>query len=81
MAQAGQEQNVRRPVGRPAVAAATQSIRFEERGRKHWPIPSATQRRCRMCAARYVTRNVKMICQRWGVALCCNSTCFRDYHN
>ena len=81
MAQAGQERNVQRPVGRPAVAAATQAIRFEERGRTHWPIPSATRRRCRMCSDRGVTRKVKMICQRCGVALCCDSTCFRDYRN
>ena len=81
MAQAGQEWNVRRPVGRPAVTAATQAIRFEERGRKYWPIPSATRRRWHMWAARGVTRKVKMIYQRCGVALCCDSTCFRDYHN
>ena len=81
VAQAGQEWNVRRPIGAPAPTAATQSIRFEERGRQHWPILSATQRRCCMCAARGVTRNVKMICQRCGVGLCCDSTCFQDYHN
>ena len=45
LAQAGQEQNVPRPMGRPP-AAATQVIRLEERSRKHWPIPSATRRRC-----------------------------------
>jgi hypothetical protein len=66
VAKAGQEQNVRRPVGGPALTAATQSIRFEERGRQHWPIPSAT-RRCRMCSARGVTRKVTMICQRCGI--------------
>ena len=44
MAQAGQERNARRPVGRPAVAAVTQAIRFEESYRKHWPIPSAMRR-------------------------------------
>ena len=81
LAQVGQERNVRRPVGGTPPAAATQSIRFEERGRLHWPIPSATRRRCRMCAERGVTRKVKVICQRCGVALCSDSTCFRDYHN
>jgi len=81
LAQAGQEQNVRRPVGGTAPVAATQSIRFEERGRQHWPIPSATRGRCRMCSARGVIRKVKVICQRCGVGLCCNSTCFEDYHN
>jgi len=81
VAQAGQDQNVRRPVGGPAPAASTQSIRFEELGRQHWPILSAMRRRCHMCAARGVTRKVKMICRRCGVALCCNSACFRDYRN
>ena len=80
VAQAGQEWNVQRPVGGPAPAAATQSIQFEERGRQHWPIPSATWR-CHMCLARGVTRKVTMICQRCGVGLCCNSTCFQDYQN
>jgi hypothetical protein len=80
VAQAWQEQNVRRPVGGTAPAAATQSIRFEERCRQHWPIPSATRKRC-MCSARGVTRKVTMICQRCGVGLCCNNPCFRDYHN
>ena len=48
VAQAGQERNVRRPVGGPAApAAAIQSIWFEERGRQHRPIPSATRRWCR----------------------------------
>jgi len=45
LVQAGQEWNLQRPVGRP-LAAATQVIRFEEHGRKHWAIPSATRRRC-----------------------------------
>ena len=80
LAQAGQEWNMRRPVGGTPHAAAIESIRFEERGRLHWPIPSAT-RRCRMCSERGVTRKVKVICQRCGVALCSDSTCFRDYHN
>ena len=79
LAQAGHERNVQRPVGRPP-ATAPQLIRFEERGRKHWSIRSST-RRCRMCAEKGVTRNVSMICQRCDVGLCCNDTCFRDYHN
>jgi len=41
LAHAGHEQNVRKLIGRPP-AAATQVVRFEERGRKYWPIPSAT---------------------------------------
>jgi len=81
LAQAGQERNVRRPVGGTPPAEATQSIQFEERGRLHWPIPSATQRICRICSATGVTRKVKVICQRCGVALCSDNTCFRSYHN
>jgi hypothetical protein len=41
LVQAGLERNVQRPTGR-TLAAATQVVRFEERGKKHWPIPSAT---------------------------------------
>jgi hypothetical protein len=78
LAQAGHERNVQRPVGRPPAAAP--QLRFEERGRKHWPIPSVTRRRCRMCAEKGLTRNVSMICERCNVGLCCNKTCFRDYH-
>ena len=80
LAQAGHERNVHRPVGRPP-AAAHPLPRFEERGRKHWPIPSVTRRRCRMCSEKGVARNVKMKCQRCDVGLRCNSACFRDYHN
>jgi hypothetical protein len=79
LAQAGSELNVQRPVGKPCSAAA-QLIRFEERGRKQWPIPSVT-RRCRMRAEKGVARNVSMKCQRCNVGLCCNNTCFQDYHN
>jgi len=80
LAQAGHEWNLQRPGGRPP-ATAPQLIRFEEHGRKHWHITSATKRRCCMCAARCVTRNVSMIYQRCDVGLCCNKTCFRDCHN
>ena len=80
LAQAGHELIVQRPIGRPH-AAATQVFRFEERGRKHWPISSAMRRRCRVCAAKGVTRNVSVICRRCDVALCCNRRCFKDYHN
>jgi len=79
LAQAGHERNVQRPIGRPP-AAATQVIRFEEHGSKHWPILSATLRRC-MCADRGVTRNVAVICERCDVAVCCDRSRFKDYHN
>jgi len=78
LAQSGHERNVQRPIGRPP-AAATQVVRLEERGRKHWPIPSAT--RCRVCAEKGFTRNVSVICERCEVALCCDRRCLVDYHN
>jgi len=80
LAHAGHERKVQRPIGRP-TAAATQVIRFEECGRKHWPILSATRRRCRVCVEKGVTRNVSVICERCDVALCCDRTYFVDYHN
>jgi len=58
LAQAGNERNVQRPVGRPPTAV-TQVLKLEERDRKLWPIPSATRRRC-ACSAKGVTRNVSM---------------------
>ena len=67
LAQAGQERNVRKPVVGTPQAAATQSIRFEERGRQHWTIPSATRRRCRMCSEKGVTRKVSDMPNVW----CC----------
>jgi hypothetical protein len=47
LAQAGHEQNVHRPVGR-LPTTAPQIITFEEHGRKHWSIRSATKRRRRV---------------------------------
>jgi hypothetical protein len=79
LVQAGLERNVQRPIGR-TPAAATQVVRFDERGRKHWPIPSATRRRCRVCSARGITKNVSVICQRCDVALCADKKCFVNYH-
>ena len=75
MAHAGHEGNVQRPIRRPP-AAATLVVRFEERGRKHWPILSAKGRRCCVCA-----ENVSVICERCEVAVCCDRRCFVDYHN
>ena len=78
LAQAGQEQNVPRPTGRPPDAG-THIVRLEECSRKHWPIPSAT-RRCHVCSARGVTRKVSVKCQRCDAALCVDRKCFLDYH-
>jgi len=79
LAQAGHERNVQRPIGRPP-ATVTQVRRLEERDRKHWPIPSATRKRCHACSAKDVTRNVSLICEKCDVALCCDTTCSWDHH-
>ena len=79
LVQAGHESNVQRSIGRPP-AAAGEVVRFQERGRKHWPIRSATRRRCRVCSLRGRTRNVKTKCEECAVALCCDNTCFKVYH-
>ena len=80
LAQAGQERNVSRSMGRPP-GAGTQIVRLEERIRKLWTIPSATRRRCVcVCSARGVTRKVLAKCQRCVVALCVDRKCFLDYH-
>jgi hypothetical protein len=78
LVQAGQESNVQRSIGRPP-AATGDVMRFEERGRKHWPIRSATRRRC-VCSVRGDVRNVKTICEKCDVALCFDNTCFNVYH-
>jgi hypothetical protein len=78
LVQAGHERNVQRPIGRPP-AAVTQVLRLEERDRKHWPILSAPHR-SRACSAKGVTRIVSIICKKGDVALCCDGTCFWDYH-
>ena len=54
LAHAEHERNVQRPIGRQP-AAATQVVRFDERGRKHWPIPSTTRRKCRVCVWKRVS--------------------------
>ena len=78
LVQAGQESNVQRSIGRPPATGAD-VMRYEERGRKHWPIRSAT-RRCRVYSLRGRTSNVKTKCEKCEVALCCDNTCFKVYH-
>ena len=80
LAHAGHERNVPRAIGRPPTAAATQVVRLEKSGRKHWPIPSATRRRCHVCSARGVTRNISVKCHRCDMALCVGRKWFLDYH-
>jgi hypothetical protein len=78
LAQAGHERNVQRPIGRPP-AAVEQVLRLEEWDRKHCPSPPATHR-SHAFSANGVTRIVSMICEKGNVALCSDSTWFRDYH-
>ena len=79
LAQAGQERNVQRPVGRPA-AAATVVLRQEMSVSKHWPILSATHRRCYVCSARGVNGKVSVKCCRCDVTLYMDRKSFLDYH-
>lgn len=79
LAHSGQERNVQCPIGRPP-ATATQVVRLEDRGRKHWSVPSATRRRCRVCSASGVNKIVSVKCQRCDVALCVDRKCSVDCH-
>ena len=79
LAHAGHERNVQRPIRRP-LAGATEVVRIEERGRKHWPIPCRAKKMS-CVAEKGVTRNISVICERCDVALCSDRRCFVDYHN
>jgi len=79
LVQARQESNVQRSIGRPPATGAD-VMTHEERGRKHWPIRSATRKRRRVCSLRGHTRNVKTKCVKCDVALCCDNTCSKVYH-
>jgi len=76
LAQAGQEQNVQRPVGRPAAEVLRQEINVT----KHWSILFAMHRRCHVCSARGVNKKVSLKCRRCNVAMCVDRKCFLDYH-
>jgi hypothetical protein len=69
LAQAGYQRTVPRPLGRRPSAAA-QLNRLEASGSKHWPVPCATQRRCRVCSARGKRRGVLVKCRKCVVGLC-----------
>ena len=79
LVQAEQEQNVQRPVGRPAPAAA-EILRQKISVSKHWPILSTKHRICHMCSARGVNRKVSVKCRRCDVAMCVDRKCFLYYH-
>ncbi len=79
LAHSGTERRVPRPLGRPPNVES-QVARLEVCGSKHWPIPSETQLRCRVCKARGVTQKVFMKCRKCEVGLCIKKTYFEDYH-
>jgi len=74
----GREYAVAKKTMRPAQTS-TNIVRLDTR-HKHWPVRNPTQRRCRVCSARGVTRSVKFKCLKWDVALCVDKNCFIDYH-
>jgi len=61
LAHAGPEWTVPTPLGRPPNIES-HVARLEVCGSKHWPIPSETQLRCRVCKARGVTQKVFVKC-------------------
>jgi hypothetical protein len=79
LAHTGPERRMPRPLGRsPNVEAHV--ARLEVSWSKHWPVPSETQLRCRICTARGVTSKVYVQCRKCEVGLCVTKTCFEDYH-
>ena len=79
LAHAGPEWRVPRPLGRPSNVES-HVTRLEVCSSKHWPIPSETLLRCRMCKARGVTPKVFVKCHTCEVQLCIKKTCFEDYY-
>jgi hypothetical protein len=79
LAHATQERKISRPVGRPCTTANSID-RLECRDTKHWPTPSNTRVRCRVCSKRGVTHNVRVKCRKCGVGLCVSRSCFEEYH-
>jgi hypothetical protein len=75
LAQAGQEWNVQRPVGRPDAAAA-EVLRREISVSKQWSILFTTHRRRPMRSATGVNRKVSVKCLRCDVTLSVDRKCF-----
>lgn len=75
LAQARQDRKVQRPI----VAAAGHVVRLEIIGRKHWPISSATRRRCRVFG-QDVNRKVSVKCLRCDVTHVWRGNGFRLPH-
>jgi len=70
LAHAGPERRVPRTLGRQPKAEKLLA-RLEVCGNKHWPTPSETQLRCRVCRARGVTKKCSEIAVsvKWEFAL------------
>jgi len=79
LAHSGYEPQPSMPVGRPAQTS-TNIRRLDTCHNKHWTARNPTQRCCRVCSARGVTRSVKFKCVKCDVALCVDRNCFADYH-
>ena len=69
LARFGHEPRPSMPVERPAPAS-TNIRRLDTRHNKDWPGCNSKQRRCRMCSARGVMRNVLFKCVKCEVTLC-----------
>jgi len=79
LARSGYEPRPSMPVGRPAQTF-TNIGRLDTRHNKHWPARNPTQRRCRVCSARGMTRSVKFNCFKCDVELYVDRNFFADYH-
>ena len=78
LTQAGQERNLRRPVGGTAPAAATE---FDLRNVAGNIVLFHLPREEDICVRPGVSQEKLVICVMCGVELCSDNTCFRDYHN
>ena len=79
LAWSGHEPRPSMPVGRPAQTS-TNIVTLDTRHNEHWPVRNPTQRQCRVCSARGVTRSVKFKCLKCDVGLCVDKNYFIDYH-
>lgn len=60
---------------KPATATPYDDSRYDQLG--HWPLPSETKQRCRICKA-----YVRIQCEKCKIYLCllADRNCFRDFH-
>ena len=79
LAHAGQVRQLQRPMGRP-TGTDMRVNRLDECGSEHWPVPSKTQLRCRVCSIRGLTQKVFVKCFKCDVGLCVKKSCFKVYH-